>query len=1150
MYKQISIADMNDTQLLANFVQHGSEPAFRTLVERHLPLVLGTARRITGESGLAEEVAQTVFILLARKAPRLGPGTILSGWLYRTTRFVAARAIVAEQRRRRREQKAVSMQLQNDPDPHWQKVAPQLDHALGRLSETDRNAVLLRYVQECPVRDVGAALGLGEEAAKKRIARALEKLRRILRRRGTEVSAAAFIAGVARESASAAAAGLAQQISAAAVAHATVGAGLTAGTSALVADVLAAWRWAKIKALLAAGAGLLVVASVVPSAFRSAREQASPTLAGPKDQTPSASGRSEQVADNLPATSLLEAAARQGIPLRSLRVTVLDAVSGDPIPGAGLTHSLMWTPQGGTPPPPLRTGPNGTASFPVPERLPGGERMDQFSVFVSAKDYATRTINWLSSTGSVLSLVSTQYTVCLESGIILSGTVVDDAGQPLAGVRIGAIGNSYKGYSYSTDTSGKVISPPVIRQEDFPSYSVNSEGPRREAIVTERQGRFELPHFPSDLRAVVIDLVGPDGARHRFRTPQGKSLTADSLLEVSFQDLRGGTARFVLPRGVTVEGIVLDAAGEPVSGAAVTEGSQWGNLRVLSRSETDSSGRFTLSNRPPREIILAASAEGHASASTAVLVKPGMEQVRIQLAPEQPLRGRLVNEAGHSVPGASVGLVDYLNEGLGLSWSGKTDAEGRFVWRSAPTNEVVLSITTPEPAYRIVRLRPANTEHLITLRPGITDVVRVTGKVRDAESGEALGRFRVKISYCMSGDSPDPARRTVEGVNGEYDLRIANTEIPVGSAPAWVLVVEADGYDPVFSRLYEFEEGDQQLDFSLRRGGTIQGVVKTPEGEPAASARLAVAQEANAVLSSRPGELSAHDSGQQSDAEGRFRLSKPLKAHALVAFHDTGWAIIPLSSAAGPLEVRLLPWGRIEGTALSGGAPLTGEHLELNKLTWDWSDALQVLRHETTDAEGRFVFDKLPAGEFQLALDARVRQRPGPGTVKALQTPVTVCAGETQHVQIATSGRLVLARLRAGRSIAAPAWADAFAVLSRDVPVPREPGRSDYISNASHLAARHRYAHDPAVLAALREQRSFIGNLAADGTVTFENIPPGRYVLEVKLLTKSAPSAAYDPPQERPATGQLRTVVSIPEPTDLSGAPAPVALGEFILEPL
>jgi DNA-directed RNA polymerase specialized sigma24 family protein len=82
---------MNDAELLKPFVEHGSETAFRTLVERHLPLVLGTARRITANSLLAEDVAQTVFILLARKAPRLKNQTVLAGWLYRTTRFVSAR---------------------------------------------------------------------------------------------------------------------------------------------------------------------------------------------------------------------------------------------------------------------------------------------------------------------------------------------------------------------------------------------------------------------------------------------------------------------------------------------------------------------------------------------------------------------------------------------------------------------------------------------------------------------------------------------------------------------------------------------------------------------------------------------------------------------------------------------------------------------------------------------------------------------------------------------------------------------------------------------------------------------------------------------------------------------------------------------------
>ncbi len=94
---------MNDAQLIAAFQKDPAEGAFRSLVERHLPLVLGTACRITGDHGLAEEVAQTVFILLARKASSFRTETIVTGWLYRTTCFVARRALRSERRRQRRE---------------------------------------------------------------------------------------------------------------------------------------------------------------------------------------------------------------------------------------------------------------------------------------------------------------------------------------------------------------------------------------------------------------------------------------------------------------------------------------------------------------------------------------------------------------------------------------------------------------------------------------------------------------------------------------------------------------------------------------------------------------------------------------------------------------------------------------------------------------------------------------------------------------------------------------------------------------------------------------------------------------------------------------------------------------------------------------
>jgi RNA polymerase sigma factor (sigma-70 family) len=165
---------MNDRQLLREFAERGSEGAFRALVDAHLPLVFGTARRITRNPALAEEVAQTVFILLARKAAGFASGVILSGWLFRTTRFVAARALRAENRRRKREEEALIMQQHTESNPLWTRVEPHLDQALSRLSEPDRNALLLRFFEQRSFREVALALGIHEEAAKKRVARAIE----------------------------------------------------------------------------------------------------------------------------------------------------------------------------------------------------------------------------------------------------------------------------------------------------------------------------------------------------------------------------------------------------------------------------------------------------------------------------------------------------------------------------------------------------------------------------------------------------------------------------------------------------------------------------------------------------------------------------------------------------------------------------------------------------------------------------------------------------------------------------------------------------------------------------------------------------------------------------------------------------------------
>src|SRR5690349_8392129 len=140
----------DDITLLREFARNRSEQAFEALVARFVNLVFSAALRQVREPSLAEEITQVVFIILARKAESLGDKTILSGWLYRTARYVAADALKAEQRRLRREQEAFMQSTtdrSSDQEAVWQELSPMLDQAMERLGQSDRDAMVLRYFE-------------------------------------------------------------------------------------------------------------------------------------------------------------------------------------------------------------------------------------------------------------------------------------------------------------------------------------------------------------------------------------------------------------------------------------------------------------------------------------------------------------------------------------------------------------------------------------------------------------------------------------------------------------------------------------------------------------------------------------------------------------------------------------------------------------------------------------------------------------------------------------------------------------------------------------------------------------------------------------------------------------------------------------------
>jgi RNA polymerase sigma factor (sigma-70 family) len=184
---------MDDAALLRAYLDEKSEDAFRAVAQRHLPVVYAAAlRQVNGDAHLAEDVAQRVFISLARKAGSLAQRPSILGWLYTATRMEAARAVRTEIRRRRREDEGAAMTTPESDSSLFEPLIPVLDEAMTQLGEADREAVLLRFFSGRSYSEIGHALSISEEAARKRVDRALDKLHDMLCRRGFASTATAL----------------------------------------------------------------------------------------------------------------------------------------------------------------------------------------------------------------------------------------------------------------------------------------------------------------------------------------------------------------------------------------------------------------------------------------------------------------------------------------------------------------------------------------------------------------------------------------------------------------------------------------------------------------------------------------------------------------------------------------------------------------------------------------------------------------------------------------------------------------------------------------------------------------------------------------------------------------------------------------------
>ena len=484
----------SDAQLLREYAEHGSEAAFGEIVARHKDLVYSSAWRQVGSPEAACEIVQNVFTDLARKAKALGPkladDTPLAGWLYRGTRY-AALTLLRKERRRQMHERHVMEQLDTSPEaqPDWDQIGPILDEAMADLAEADREAVLLRFFQSRDFRAVGLALGMSEDAAQKRVSRAVERLRMFFAKRGLTIGASGLIALISANAVQAAPVSLTVTISSAAALAATSPSALAAAKIIAMTTLQKSLAAGALAVVLLAGVGTYLVYQ--SKAARASNAGATASTASTADRTGKNPGNSVS--------------------------GILKSPNGQPLAGAGV---FLSTASSAVPiySPPSRqiaatvTGPDGRFSFPAsPE--------NRAVIVVSEEGYGQATVAELTARPELM----------LQPWARVEGTLRKGT-TPLPGQTIRL---SRKRFGSKLDEKAyRTVHDDITRTDGAGRYAFPQVAPG-DTWVSWRtsEGGYELQYRYFDLQAgqtLTVDIGG------RGRPVTGRAVLADSEDAVKF----------------------------------------------------------------------------------------------------------------------------------------------------------------------------------------------------------------------------------------------------------------------------------------------------------------------------------------------------------------------------------------------------------------------------------------------------------------------------------------------------------------------------------------------------------------------------------------------------------------------------------------
>jgi protocatechuate 3,4-dioxygenase beta subunit len=755
-----------------------------------------------------------------------------------------------------------------------------------------------------------------------------------------------------------------------------------------------------------------------------------------------------------------------------LLLLVADATTGKPVPQATIHYLLVEDLDDFVlNRPELKSDSNGAAVIRYPTAAP------RLMASALAPGYAPRRILFEPEFGE---RIPTTYTLNLiPNDRPVGGTLLDPDGTPVPDAEIRVFFMSLASHS-NIEMAREAVGTAQLRGTTI--------------ARSDSQGRWSTTAIPPAHPGFMLTASHPGFAAARIiDAAPGRAPAAGSPAHDPLTRLWAGSLTTTLQPGFRVNGVVRDRHGQPVPGAALVHQPLTDNER---RTTADARGEFTWDHVLPGRFAFTASSPGHAPMFTMVQATPGMPPVEVTLGTPHPLHVRTVDPQGAAIEGVHV--IPLGRDGAPVLGSGKTNPEGRLTWPDAPAGET-LQLTLLKPGWTETRDVPVTIdpsegerEHVLTLTPAPV----LEGRVIDSVSRLPIAEFR-----AIAGNASGWLRgSTHHGYDGVLRLPFPNPDA------RGRLRIEAPGYEAFV--LETLPATHEPLEIAMARAEPdrgFHGIVLQPDGRPAGGVEVALLDLGHTHPPIRLGHRALGRGNmdflvETTTADGRFRFTPESSGRALIAIGDGGLAVEAADRSNPAREIRLKPWGRIEGRIApnlrnSDGCEVwiqpmpdkTGLHLMLSS------------PNSRPDASGAFSFDSLPPGTYLVSLRT---PNHGPEHHRRM---VTVEPGGCAQVTLADPGPRVRGRL-----------------AIQPAPAPHTTQGSLWVSLASHtLPPPFRFpafATPPAPdeLNRLRQEAGrvnalrsavIVAEVASDGSFTsLEGLPPGDYRLGVHVLDLEQPA--------------------------------------------